>query len=221
MRGFVVGVLLTLLVIAGSVLRCRTSACIRSAPTTLRAPSSGRWRAARWTSTPTSTSRQATIPCELTAANLIEGAKEYEEHCAFCHGGAKAKISPMRDKFNPPAPQLINRIPHDDDAWLFWVTKHGVRMTGMPTWDGVMSDEEMWKIIAFIKHSDKLPPDVQPCGRSWRRRRARSTSTRRSSTNTENRRPDRRGIPSAASLTRLMSSDAECLSNSRAPRPGS
>ena len=100
-------------------------------------------------------------PVQITPANLMTGAKEYEEHCAFCHGGAKAKISPMRDKFNPPAPQLINRIPHDDDAWLFWVTKHGVRMTGMPTWDGILSDDEMWTIIAFIKKSDKLPPDVQ------------------------------------------------------------
>jgi thiosulfate dehydrogenase len=100
-------------------------------------------------------------PVQATSAALIEGATEYEEHCAFCHGGAKAKISPMQDKLNPPAPQLINRIPHDEDAWLFWVTKHGVRMTGMPTWDGVMSDDEIWKVIAFIKHSDRLPPDVQ------------------------------------------------------------
>lgn len=100
-------------------------------------------------------------PMPATTANLAEGAKEYEEHCAFCHGGAKAKISPMRDKLNPPAPQLINRIPHDPDAWLFWVTKHGVRMTGMPTWDGVMSDDEIWKVVAFIKHSNQLPPEVQ------------------------------------------------------------
>jgi hypothetical protein len=33
-------------------------------------------------------------------------------------------------------------------------------MTGMPSWDGVMTDEEMWKVIAFIKHSDKLPPET-------------------------------------------------------------
>jgi mono/diheme cytochrome c family protein len=99
-------------------------------------------------------------PTQITAANLTEGAKEYEEHCAFCHGGAKAKISPMRDKFNPPVPQLVNRIPHDPDNWLFWITKHGVRMTGMPAWDGVLSDDEMWKVIAFIKHSDKLPPEA-------------------------------------------------------------
>jgi len=105
-------------------------------------------------------------PVQVGSDSLMAGAKEYEEHCAFCHGGAKARISPMRDQFNPPAPQLINRIPHDDDAWLFWVTKHGVRMTGMPAWDRILSDDEMWKVIAFIKHSDKLPPDVQS---AWQR----------------------------------------------------
>jgi hypothetical protein len=30
----------------------------------------------------------------------------------------------------------------------------------MPAWDGVMSDEEIWKVIAFIKHSNKLPPET-------------------------------------------------------------
>ena len=100
-------------------------------------------------------------PVQITSDSLMEGAKDYEEHCALCHGGAKAKISPMQSKFNPPAPQLVNRIPHDPEAWLFWVTKHGVRMTGMPTWDGIMTDDEIWKIVAFIKRSDKLPPDVQ------------------------------------------------------------
>jgi mono/diheme cytochrome c family protein len=104
---------------------------------------------------------QGSNPAALTAESLTEGATEYEEHCAFCHGGAKAKSSPMRDRFSPPVPQLVQRIPHDDDAWLFWVTKHGVRMTGMPAWDGVMSDDEIWKIVAFIKHSDKLPPEAQ------------------------------------------------------------
>ena len=99
-------------------------------------------------------------PTALTAENLTEGAKEYEEHCAFCHGGAKAKISPMQNKFNPPAPQLLSRVPHDPDNWMFWVTKHGVRMTGMPSWDGIMSDEEIWKVVAFLKHTDKLPPET-------------------------------------------------------------
>jgi mono/diheme cytochrome c family protein len=104
---------------------------------------------------------EASNPVEPTPANLMDGAKEYEEHCGLCHGGAAARISPMANSFNPPAPQLINKIPHDPEAWLFWVTKHGVRMTGMPFWSDTLSDEDIWKIVTFIKHSGQLPADVE------------------------------------------------------------
>jgi mono/diheme cytochrome c family protein len=97
-------------------------------------------------------------PVEPTPAALKDGAQAYEDNCAWCHGGAKTRISVMRDKFSPPPPQLVDRIPHDDDAWIFWVTKHGVRMTGMPSWGGVLSDDQIWKIVSFVKHSDKVIP---------------------------------------------------------------
>jgi mono/diheme cytochrome c family protein len=100
-------------------------------------------------------------PIPPTSANLTEGARQYEEHCALCHGGAKAKISRLQNQFSPPVPQLINRIPHDPPAWIFWVTKHGVRMTGMPAWTGILSDDDIWKIVAFIKNSGKLPPETR------------------------------------------------------------
>jgi thiosulfate dehydrogenase len=109
-------------------------------------------------------------PVEPTDANLIAGAQRYEEHCALCHGGAASRISRLRDKFSPPVPQIIDRIPHDRDAFLWWVTKHGTRMTGMPAWDGVLSDDDMWKIIAFVKHSNKLPPAVET---AWQQAAAR------------------------------------------------
>ena len=105
-------------------------------------------------------------PAQPTPENLTEGARLYEQHCALCHGGAKAKISPLQNKFNPPVPQLVNRVPHDPDQWVFWVAKHGVRMTGMPTWDGILSDDQIWKVVTFIKHSNKLPPEVEA---AWHR----------------------------------------------------
>jgi mono/diheme cytochrome c family protein len=61
---------------------------------------------------------------------------------------------------------LIARVPDDEDAWVFWVTKHGARMTGMPSWDGILSDDQIWTVVAFIKHSDKLPPEVDA---AWKR----------------------------------------------------
>lgn len=161
MKGFVLGVVVTLAAIAGGVYLIAQNGLYPIGAD--NPPSALERRLAERAMDVYADKHKPEIenPTQITAANLTEGAKEYEEHCAFCHGGAKAKVSPMQNKFNPPVPQLLNHVPHDPDNWLFWVTKHGVRMTGMPSWDGVMSDEEMWKVIAFIKHSDKLPPDVQ------------------------------------------------------------
>ena len=100
-------------------------------------------------------------PFPASVANLTAGAKLYEENCAMCHGGAKDKVSQMQNQFSPPVPQLINHVPHDPPSWIFWVTKHGVRMTGMPAWTPILSDDDIWKITAFIKNSGNLPPQVK------------------------------------------------------------
>jgi mono/diheme cytochrome c family protein len=100
-------------------------------------------------------------PMEANSANLMQGAMLYEKHCALCHGGGKDRTSPLVHNFSPPVPQILQRIPHDPDAHLWWVTKHGIRMTGMPSWDGIISDDDLWKVVAFVKHSNNLPPEVQ------------------------------------------------------------
>src|SRR3954469_21811303 len=160
MRGFLAGILLTLLAFA-----CTVFPVVRSGlyPIGADNPPSALERSLAMRAMDEYADKhkpEMDNPTQLTAENLTEGAKENEEHCASGPGGAKAKITPMRAKFNPPVPQLVNRIPHDPDNWLFWVTKHGVRMTGMPAWDGIMSDEEIWSVIAFIKNSNTLPPEV-------------------------------------------------------------
>ena len=160
MRGFIGGIVITLLVLTGTVFAVSHFGLY---PIGADNPPSGLERSLAMRAMDVYADKHKPAmdnPTPITPENLTEGAKEYEEHCAFCHGGAKARVSPMQNKFNPPAPQLLSRVPHDPDNWLFWVTKHGVRMTGMPSWDGVMSDEEIWKVIAFLKHSDKLPPET-------------------------------------------------------------
>jgi len=99
-------------------------------------------------------------PFQPTSANLIEGARTYEAHCAVCHGGAAHRISPLRNQFSPPVPPLVDRVPGDPDAEFWLITKHGYRLTGMPAWDGILTDDQIWKVIAFVKHSDKLPPEA-------------------------------------------------------------
>ena len=83
----------------------------------------------------------------------------------MCHSGAASRVSALQDKFSPPVPQLIDRVTHDPDAEFRLITKHGYRLTGMPAWDGILSDDEIWKVIGFVKHTDKLPSEAQA---AWR-----------------------------------------------------
>jgi hypothetical protein len=35
-------------------------------------------------------------------------------------------------------------------AELFWVTKHGIRMTGMPAWGRTHEDDTLWPVVALM-----------------------------------------------------------------------
>jgi len=171
MRTFVVGVLATLVVIVITVIAV---ARLGLYPIGADNPPSGLERTLAGRAMDVYADKHKPVgdtPIPPTAANLTDGATAYEQHCAVCHGGAKTKISPLQNKFSPPAPQLLNRIPHDPPSWIFWVTKHGVRMTGMPTWTGILSDDQIWKIVAFIKNIDKLPPETQAAWQASAERR--------------------------------------------------
>jgi hypothetical protein len=38
--------------------------------------------------------------------------------------------------------------------------KHGVRYTGMGAWNGLLSDDEIWKVDTFLNRMENLPPRV-------------------------------------------------------------
>jgi len=161
MRNFLLGVVLTLIVVfGGGYLYLATGGYNPSAQ-----PPPGKFeRSIAHLSLDSSVDRRAPKqqnPIQPTDENLITGARMYEQFCSECHGGAKHRTSEFGRTFSPRVPQIINRVPHDPDANLFWITKNGIKMTGMPYWSNMLSDDDIWKVIAFIKHSDRLSPAVQ------------------------------------------------------------
>ena len=56
----------------------------------------------------------------------------------------------------------MSRTPDDPDGNLFYVIKYGVRYTAMPGWDGVLSDDDIWKTVLFIKNSGQMKDNTQP-----------------------------------------------------------
>jgi mono/diheme cytochrome c family protein len=104
---------------------------------------------------------RVTNPVPPTDDNLIEGMKIYTMNCALCHGALNNQPSPLEDRFYPPAPQVILE-PMDDPEWhIYYAVRTGVRYTAMPSWEKVLSEDQMWKVTGFLSHLDKLPAGVQ------------------------------------------------------------
>jgi mono/diheme cytochrome c family protein len=104
---------------------------------------------------------RVTNPLPPTDENIIAGMKIYTMACAECHGDLNRKPSAMAHSFYPPVPQLILH-PVDDPEWhIFYVVRTGIRYSGMPAWSKTMSEEDMWKVTAFLARIDKLSPGVQ------------------------------------------------------------
>ena len=100
-------------------------------------------------------------PVATTDANLITGINLFGEHCAICHGTAQgdAAASAVAKGLNPSPPQLAtDGVEDDPEGYTFWKVKHGIRWTGMPAWNGVLNDQQIWTLALFLKHMDKLPP---------------------------------------------------------------
>lgn len=103
-------------------------------------------------------------PVALTDQNLLEGVHLFAQNCAFCHGSAKGgkSASPIAKGLYQKPPQLAsNGVEDDPEGESFWKIKHGIRLTGMPTFGYTLTDQQIWTLALFLKHMDKLPPSVQ------------------------------------------------------------
>ena len=104
---------------------------------------------------------------ELEDRNLSTGQILYTNNCASCHG---AKLEGQPNWQSPNSDGILPAPPHDatghtwhhDNELLFEYTKLGGKgalaargitdfNSGMPAFDGVISDEDIWDILAFIK----------------------------------------------------------------------
>jgi thiosulfate dehydrogenase len=100
-------------------------------------------------------------PLPASDDNLIGGMKIYTMNCAVCHGTLDNQRSPLEHSFYPPVPQLI-LDPVDDPQWhTYYVVQNGIRYTGMPSWRHTLSEQDMWKVTAFVSQIEKLSPGVK------------------------------------------------------------
>ena len=99
-------------------------------------------------------------------AAVRDGARHYARYgCAHCHGAPGVEWSKFSEGLNPGPADLAEIAKERDVSAIFWVVKHGVRMTGMPSFAKAgVPDNELWQIAAFVK---KLPSVSEADYKSW------------------------------------------------------
>jgi mono/diheme cytochrome c family protein len=99
-------------------------------------------------------------PPNLSSPSLIRtGAYHFQQMCVQCHGGPGVERSDAGDGLYPPGPDLARAKKQWAPQEIFWITKNGLKMTGMPTWGGTSSDEEIWAMVAFMEQMSAISPD--------------------------------------------------------------
>ena len=95
-------------------------------------------------------------PVPYTDASIKDGAEHFQHHCQVCHGlDGHATGVPFAAMMDPPVPDLGEKeVQEYTDGQLKWIIENGIAPSGMPAWKGMLDDDEMWKIVRFLR---KLP----------------------------------------------------------------
>ncbi|ADE14241.1 hypothetical protein Nhal_1069 [Nitrosococcus halophilus Nc 4] len=85
---------------------------------------------------------------------IAKGKKIYEGKggCANCHGQTGAGDGPLAADLDPP-PRNFQAHPtwlHHSEGEVFWVIKHGIPGSTMPSFNGILTDKEIWALLRFL-----------------------------------------------------------------------
>ncbi|GAA3977221.1 cytochrome c [Allohahella marinimesophila] len=91
-----------------------------------------------------------------SSARIDRGAQMYARICAGCHLGPGVDPTAIHVGMKPQPPRLKEHIEHHAPANLFWIIKHGIKMSGMPALGLTFDDNQLWDLVAFLQTLPEL-----------------------------------------------------------------
>ena len=91
------------------------------------------------------------VPAEFSNEQIAAGARHYQAMCQHCHAGPGVERAEWARGLLPQPPHLVEEATHWQPNEVFWLVKHGVRMSAMPAFGETHEDAEILAIAAFVK----------------------------------------------------------------------
>lgn len=87
----------------------------------------------------------------LGADGSAAGAEVFTTNCESCHGPQGHGDGPAGAALDPAPKNLAELQATAGDDYLFWRISTGKEGTSMVAWKGVLTDEQIWQAVSFIR----------------------------------------------------------------------
>jgi mono/diheme cytochrome c family protein len=87
----------------------------------------------------------------LGAEAATQGAEVFKTNCEMCHGPQGHGDGPAGQALDPKPRNLAELKTKASDDFLFWRIREGRPGTSMVAWKGILTDEQIWQVISFIR----------------------------------------------------------------------
>jgi mono/diheme cytochrome c family protein len=92
-------------------------------------------------------------------ARIAAGAQHYAALCVSCHLAPGVTKSDLRPGLYPHPPNLAQEeMP--GERRVFWIIKHGIKMSAMPAWGKTLDDAAIWDLVAFVRKLPQMTPET-------------------------------------------------------------
>ena len=94
-----------------------------------------------------------------TREQVLRGAAVYKANCIQCHGGPG--VAPLKQgmSMQPVPGPLVDADINWETRELYWITRNGIKMSGMPAWEYHLSDSDIWAVVAFVATMPDMTPE--------------------------------------------------------------
>ncbi|MBE7368162.1 c-type cytochrome [Ramlibacter pallidus] len=86
----------------------------------------------------------------------LRGAACFRDKCVQCHGAPGVPQHDIGQSMQPLPGPLVDARSHWRPRELYWVTRHGIKMSGMPAWEYRLEEQELWDLVAFMQRLPDL-----------------------------------------------------------------
>ncbi|MBV7542704.1 c-type cytochrome [Acidovorax sp. sic0104] len=100
--------------------------------------------------------RDIHAPALVDERMALRGAACFRDKCVQCHGAPGVAQSDIGQSMQPLPGPLVDARQHWRPRELYWVVRHGLKMTGMPAWEHHLTDGDLWDVVAFLQHLPEL-----------------------------------------------------------------